>query len=135
MKVRNGFVSNSSSSSFVMIVEKDAYDNAFKDLSKLEKALAEKLFSETKALGKECMLYENTSNMGGDGTIGYLMEDLNVEELAKLSCPKNIDIDSEEWEEYLENFQDELCEVAFEIEGKITKGLSKDQYFCHSSDI
>jgi hypothetical protein len=40
MKTRSGFVSNSSSSSFVLVVEKTAFDNALKKMHKFYKAFA-----------------------------------------------------------------------------------------------
>lgn len=44
MKIRNGFVSNSSSSSYVIITTQEAYDNVMKKLSKIEAGAVKEVF-------------------------------------------------------------------------------------------
>jgi hypothetical protein len=57
MKTRNGFVSNSSSSSFVIVTSKDEHEKALKKLSEEQKSLIENSFSEDKKLGLVMFAY------------------------------------------------------------------------------
>lgn len=61
MKIRNGFVSNSSSSSFIMMVRKDYFNEIVKGLEPLDQAVMEVLFTKDKAFGMDVMLFEDTS--------------------------------------------------------------------------
>ena len=50
-KIRTGFVSNSSSSSFVMFVKKEDYDRIYETLSNLEKDIIDFVTRDTSGLG------------------------------------------------------------------------------------
>ena len=58
MKIRNGFVSNSSSSSFVCIIRKEAFDKVIAKKGLLWKAFALQFFSKSTVLGIDCMYFE-----------------------------------------------------------------------------
>jgi len=51
MKIRIGFVSNSSSSSYILIIKKDEYDELYNSLSKLEKHILDNLQLKDKKFG------------------------------------------------------------------------------------
>lgn len=62
MKIRAGFVSNSSSSSFVMVVGKENHDKAFASLSEEDQEALKEIFSDEKWFGKEVVV---SSKCGG----------------------------------------------------------------------
>lgn len=62
MKIRPGFVSNSSSSSFVMVIVKRAYDLAIANEDPLTKAILEAVMHEDIVLGRKCMTYGDCSS-------------------------------------------------------------------------
>ena len=67
MKVRMGFVSNSSSSSFVLFVKESDFEKVRKDLSGLEKSMLDTVGAEkVKAFGLNLV---KISWMSGDGSV------------------------------------------------------------------
>jgi len=136
MKIRSGFVSNSSSSSFVMIVKKEAYENVFSNLSKLEQKLAEDLFKETNVFGELCMLIEEYSDMGGEGTIEWTIDNFDVCQVAEECCPEGVvpNSDTEEWSNHVDDMSDMLSDCAYGLSDKFAEQLKEDQYFSHSFD-
>jgi hypothetical protein len=106
MKIRTGFVSNSSSSSFVLFVLKDDYDKVVKSLSKLEKDILSYTNPQNiKAFGKQLVklgyvsgnysTYEDYSYDGNlteeeqekldDESAGCIMDEI-IEKLNKGDC-------------------------------------------------
>jgi hypothetical protein len=75
MKVRNGFVSNSSSSSFVICVEKNIHDQAISKIHPYYKACLEAIgFEQIKAFGKDLVCFKEWNTAGGS-----MWEYVNVE--------------------------------------------------------
>jgi hypothetical protein len=58
MKIRKGLVSNSSSSSFTCLIQKDAFDKAYKISDEYTKAVIKALSSEKDVFGMKLMLIE-----------------------------------------------------------------------------
>lgn len=66
MKLRTGFVSNSSSSSFVLITTEKNWDQAKQDLSAYQVAVGEALMSTpTEFLGQKVVKFSTWENHGG----------------------------------------------------------------------
>lgn len=76
MKIRIGFVSNSSSSSFVLIVKKELHDKVFKTLDKYEKYVIEEVSHEATVLGLPAIEIGDMTDMSG---YSYTFEDLDDE--------------------------------------------------------
>ena len=88
MKIRNGFVSNSSSSSYVLIIKKSEYDKAKKDIRKEVIDYFEKFIEKQIFLGEELVILQNYSDMSG-GTREY-----------DETGPEFIDQEQKEFEDY-----------------------------------
>jgi hypothetical protein len=137
MKIRNGFVSNSSSSSFVLIVKKGAYEEATKSLTEIEKVVADVFFGETSVLGEKCMVMENF-NSHGESSVSYTLEEesaIDYNELVRKIYPESAEPDSEEMEEQLEEMQETVTETAYAIPGRIKELVGKEQYYYHYIDF
>lgn len=61
MKVRQGFVSNSSSSSFVILLDREIYDKVRPTLDPFDAFFVNEAFSSDKFLGKECLSFGEMS--------------------------------------------------------------------------
>ena len=103
MKIRNGFVSNSSSSSFVLIVKKEDFDKVYGQLKKKEKKVIDHIDSET------INAFDNTlikmiwqqSNEGSSSFYNFNFDDKNIDVL-------------ENWEEI-----QEAEDIMYKIVGKL----------------
>jgi len=75
MKLRTSFVTNSSSSSFVLIVTKDIHETVMTMLSDYEKFVISKLLSSNDNFaGIDCVVFSQYDSQGC-GTFEYLEED------------------------------------------------------------
>ena len=81
MKIRQGFVSNSSSSSFIVTTTIENHERALKNLSPyVKKVLKEMKGDKSKAFGKELISFGYYSDAGGNGTFERIQEDIGCQE-------------------------------------------------------
>jgi len=65
MKVRIGFVSNSSSSSFLLLTTKENYQRAISESSEFDAEVAQTMVKEVTFLGRTMVYFELWHNQGG----------------------------------------------------------------------
>lgn len=123
MKIRNGFVSNSSSSSFLVLIVKDEYDSIINTVNPLTQAVVEQLSNSASFLGTECVAYNHMS--GGS----YC----DFEWLSETECRKRAEeISKETGREYNEDDL-EFWQSVEEFEEKIDQ--KSDKVFTNSLDF
>ena len=114
MKIRDGFVSNSSSSSFVVIITKDAFDKAFNEAHPYIQAVIRAMErNKGKFIGVDVVLM-GTSDTHGGSSFDYLEVDYDTD-----NNPMPEDVDRSPytaWEMFLES-------------------IPKDQIITHSEDF
>jgi CRISPR/Cas system CSM-associated protein Csm4 (group 5 of RAMP superfamily) len=75
LKIRNGFVSNSSSSSFVMVVHRATHNEAMRRLPENYRKIMEQAVEFKTAMGTELAVFWNFSDAGGNsnysGSLNY----------------------------------------------------------------
>lgn len=122
MKVRVGFVSNSSTSSFVMLVRKDVHDEIVASMSKDEQKMIKAFFKaeimkNTKALGMAVVEIGIFTDAGGGGTWD------NFEEPDLDGDDKDADPDSE------------AVDNAYDLMEKYQGEAEKHKDACWSTDV
>lgn len=75
MKIRNGFVSNSSSSSFVLVTTKENHEKVMKDLDSYAQAVIEAMSEEVKAFDKDLVYITKFYTSEGNSSF----DDLDIE--------------------------------------------------------
>lgn len=76
MKIRNSFVANSSSSSFLVMTTKENHEHAMSNLHPYVQKVMEAICSSDQFVGKQVVYYGDLSTMDG---YSYTFEDLCVE--------------------------------------------------------
>lgn len=81
MKIRQGFVSNSSSSSFVCILSVSGYDSLYCEAPVLERAFLGQFFEETEVLGQQGRTRGDTGRAAADHDVLLLRGSPNGENI------------------------------------------------------
>ena len=121
MKIRNGFVSNSSSSSFVMLMSKDVYDGLLEDLNPLEQAIVDHFSSNTRFLETDCIVYQHTS--GNYSNFEYISQEECIQKAKEISEATGKEFDESDWSE----------DILYEFESSARK--IRDKIFMHSEEF
>lgn len=69
MKTRSGFVSNSSSSSFVLIVPVEIHEKALSDVSPQVRDMVNRVTKQETVFGRECRIYHESADAAGFSTV------------------------------------------------------------------
>ena len=110
MKKRSCFVSNSSSSSFTLVIQKDLYEQIYEKLNDLEKVLAKKLLKEKNFF----VVYSGWSDNGGGNHLeNYTNEDFHF-------------ADEEEFDDTLYDLDHTLRKLAKKLDPKEEKFIYED---------
>ena len=120
MKIRAGFVSNSSSSSFLAVVKKDDYDKALKNLGPLSQAVCEYAnITSSKFAGEDCILHYHTT--GEYSTFDNAHVDKVRDRAMEIAREQKTSLSSECYEEG--HWEDFICESMNEIVEEFEKKM------------
>jgi len=79
MKIRTGFVSNSSSSSFVCITTKQNFKETIKKCHPYVAAVGKEVFSKGRFTGMDVMVYTDYCDMGGNSYYDHLNDNFDFD--------------------------------------------------------
>jgi len=119
MKIRNGFVSNSSSSSFMAIISPSGFEALQKNLSDIEQLIVKKFCKKIMLEGKALYLYDKASGECVDYDSDFI-EDHKSEILKAHKCEDEICVLSEHFMGDVDSLQSKI------------KKLGKDLAHCQS---
>jgi hypothetical protein len=130
VKVRTGFVSNSSSSSFVALFPAEEYKKIRKELSPTTIGVVETIgLEETKFMGIDCLKFGYIS--GNYSTLEYIDKN-EIKEKAEKVIEDRKDEYSDDFEETYQ--EDRIWDATYEFENKLDN-LSPEKIFTHSEDF
>ncbi len=129
MKIRSGFVSNSSSSSFMAVVEKDAFEQMKKTLSPMALAVLNEIgVNNTQAFGKDCIVYEVMhGNYSWTEWVDRNRIGIEATRIAAEQGKSLADLGSDEWQN--------LYDAEHEVSRKLTDMAHQGLGYTHSMDF
>lgn len=137
MKIRSGFVSNSSSSSFVLVVTKEAFDEATTGVDPIYQAMLEAVMSKDTVFGHECMVYDDCSSEYWWESMDYGSVITRAKEIARaefvpVTTSAEAPTDADELDEFLtEIIRNNMGEYGTKA---FFKSTPKDQIWSHGMD-
>jgi hypothetical protein len=115
MKVRNGFVSNSSSSSFVVVIKKEVHDKVLPLLTDYQRMIIEQIAEKDKAFGMDVITIGDMTDHGGESQLFY-----------------DLPYDDEKNEEDDDNYREGPYEAYDAYRDLVDKNSTKDEVFSWS---
>lgn len=142
MKIRVGFVSNSSSSSFILIIKKDAYNDWLLKADPLDRAIVDATMRKNKVLGIDCMVYKRASSDGDGGSFENINIDKIVKKAKKLaktqgcSLAKNLAKENDMEEDEIDDdwLYDAVSEGLYDVECYFIKYLKSGEAWSHEQN-
>lgn len=106
MKVRSGFVSNSNTSSFIVVTTKEEHEKVMAQLVPWERKVVKAIMTEGKVGPQEVYYGFDFSNCGGEGTMDWVAEEVNLPEAAEKEDEDGYDGVYHAWDKYLKLLDD-----------------------------
>jgi hypothetical protein len=130
VKVRSGFVSNSSSSSFIALFPAEEYEKIRKELSPTTVGVVEAIgLEKTNFMGIDCLKFGYIS--GNYSTLEYIDKN-EIKEKAEEVIEDRKDEYSDDFEETYQ--EDHIWDATYEFQDKLGK-LGPGKVFTHSEDF
>lgn len=104
MKIRQGFVSNSSSSSFVQMTTKENHEKALEKLSPIGKAAIMELACYEQFLGKDVVVISEYEDRDGNGSLDIENFDVDISQFGD-DC-------KDDWYNSVYNYKKEVAKIA-----------------------
>jgi len=136
MKIRLGFVSNSSSSSFLAILSKEDYDKIVKSLGPVGQAVLEQTHPQKKEFaGQECVLHYHIT--GNYSTFEYMDGNAVIDRAHELASEQNVLLSDEydDDEQCVDFLWEDLYEILSKFENQIYKLEKSGKAITHGEDL
>lgn len=113
MKIRNGFVSNSSSSSFVVVVSKKDADEVINEMNAYEQAVINFIKKNQKFMGKEVSVF--TCMSGNMDSWEYCFDSDKEAEKAGID-PDEAPFPVEVWDDFVDKLKEKTTDIIYSEE-------------------